>query len=108
MPLELKITTEQQVMVHLNPTTSRGKPVAVDGIPTWEVAAGDVILQPSATGLDCNIVSPDSAGESQVLVSADADLGEGVTTITDTIKITAGDPQATSLGLKADAPVDKP
>lgn len=108
MPLEIKLTTEQQVTVHINPVTLKGKPAPLDGIPAWTVPIGGAVLQPAPDGLSCVIVSPDVAGESQVLVSADADLGPGVETISDTIAVTVGSPNAASLGLKADAPVPKP
>lgn len=108
MSIALKFSTEQQVTVHINPVTPKGKPVALDGVPVWQVAVGDVTLQPAADGLSCTIVSADTPGQSQVLVSADADLGEGVETISDTIDALVSDPQASSLGLTADAPVTKP
>lgn len=108
MPLEIKLTTEQQVRVTLNPVTPKGKPVPVDGVPTWAIVAGDATLDPAPDGLSCMIVSPDNAGQSQVLVSADADLGEGVNTITDTISVLASDPQAASLGLTVGTIENKP
>lgn len=106
--LSLKITTEQQVVVHLNPVTPKGKPVGLDGIPTWTVVDGLGTVTPAADGLSATLVSPDTAGVTNFLVSADADLGAGVDTITDTIQLTVTDPDASSLGLVADAPTVKP
>lgn len=108
MSLELKFTTEQQVTVSINPTTPKGQPAALDGVPTWQVASGDVTLQPAPDGKSCVIVSADTPGQSQVLVSADADLGSGVDTISDTISCLVSDPQASSLGLTASPPENKP
>lgn len=110
MPLEIALTTEQQVRVTLDPVMPKGKPVPVpvDGVPTWAIVSGEATLDPAPDGLSCMIVSPDSAGQSQVLVSADADLGAGVNTITDTISVLASDPQAASLGLTVGTPENKP
>ena len=108
MPLALKLTTEQQVVVHLAPVTPKGKAVKLDGVAAWSVVSGDATITPSDDGLSCTIVSPDVAGQSQVLVSADADLGTGVDTISDTISVDVADQDATALGLTADAPTIKP
>lgn len=112
MPLKIKISDEQQVNVKLNPVTPKGKPVKVDGIPVWAIAdpPGDTVstLVPAADGLSCLLVSSVLPGVTNITVSADADLGEGVNTISDTIELTVTDPQATSLGLVADPATDKP
>ena len=108
MPLTIKLTTEQQVVVHLNPVTPKGVPVDLDGAPVWTVPVGGATITPSDDGLSCTIVSPDNAGQSQVLIIADADLGSGIETISDTIDVEAANPNASSLGLTADAPTLKP
>lgn len=107
MPLQLKITDEQKVNVRLVPVTQRGKPVPLDGKPEWSVVDGDSTLAVSDDGMSAFLVSNDTPGITNFQVSADADLGEGVSTITDTIQLTVVDPQASSLGLVSDPPVDK-
>ena len=107
MPLQLKINDEQKVNVTLNPVTSSGKPVKVDGKPEWVADAGGSTLQVSQDGMSATLISSDLPSVTVFTVSADADLGQGVTTISDTIELTVTDPQASSLGLKADPPVDK-
>lgn len=106
MPLQIKINDEQKVNVTLKPVTPKGKPVAVQN-PQWSVVDGDSTLVVGADGMSADLVSADTPGITNYLVSADADLGEGVDTISDTIALTVVDPQATSLGLSAGAPVDK-
>ncbi len=108
MPLDIKLTNEQQVVVHLKPVTPKGNPAKLDGLPTWNVVSGDVTIAVSDDGLSCTIVSPDLAGPAVISVQADADLGEGVTNISDTINVNTVDAEASSLGLTADAPTDKP
>jgi len=63
--------------------TKTGAIGSVDGVPTWEIVSGDVTITPDETGLSC-IIFPNSAGVVEVKVSADADLGEGVTLIEQT------------------------
>lgn len=110
MPLQLHISTEQKVIVRLVPTTPGGKPAQVDGVPTWEMQEGgdpDVVLTASEDGLSCEMVSGTAPSQNVINVSADADMGTGVTHITDTISLAITDPMAKNLGLVADEPVLK-
>lgn len=94
----ITITNEQKIPVTLNPVTAAGNPAQVDGVPTWEVVAGDATLEVSEDGLSCYLISG-SVGNSQITVTADADLGEGVRAITDTIDLAVVSAEASSLGL---------
>ena len=107
MPLALKITNEQKINVALNPVTATGKPAKLDGKPTWSVISGDSTIVVADDGLSADLVSSDSAGDTQYLVEADADLGEGVQTISDTIALRVDGAQAESLGLVAGQPTPK-
>ena len=105
MPLDVSIDTTQKVRVAANPVTASGKAAKVDGPVTFTVATGDVTIAPSdATSV---FLVSGANGDSTVTVSADADLGPGVTTITDTITLHVTDGQATALGLVADKPIAK-
>ncbi len=76
------ITTTQQFSITPNFTDRKGKPAAIDGLPTYassNEAAASVV--PSADGLSATVVAQ-GIGDYAVSVSADADLGAGVTTIT--------------------------
>lgn len=105
--LELKITNEQKIEVKLNPVSQGGKPVQLDGKPDWTVLSGDATVEPSEDGLSAFLVSGDNPGDTQVLVEADADLGEGKVTVSDTIKLTVEGALAENLGLSAGEPVQK-
>lgn len=102
---EISITTEQKVHVKLNPTTAAGKPSSLDGAATFEVVSGDATVE-NIDELSAWIISG-AAGVSVVSVSADADLGEGVVTITDSITVTVSDPMAANLGLIVGTPEPK-
>ena len=113
--LELVITNEQKIQVTLTPVTATGKPAQLDGAATFEVINGDAKIEPvvdeTGTGSilpnTAWIVSGDLPGDSQIMVSADVDLGEGVGTISDIIKLTVAGAKAVSLGLTVGAPVAK-
>lgn len=106
--MDIVLTNEQQVKVTLAPVTSKGKPAPLDGAPTWAVASGTCTLNVAPDGLSAVIVSGDNAGDSEITVSADADLGAGVVTVSDAIRVTVNGAQAQSLGLTAEPPTTKP
>ena len=108
MPLELKITNEQQVDVTVSPRTDSGKPAKLDGSPAWTVISGNSQVVVSEDGLSATLVSSDQPGDTVIAVSADADLGEGVEEIADTITLSVIGATAKNLGLTAGTPTPKP
>jgi hypothetical protein len=107
MPLELKITNEQQVDVTVSPRTDSGKPAKLDGSPAWTVISGNSQVVVSEDGLSATLVSSDEPGDTIVSVKADADLGEGVEEIADTITLSVIGATAKNLGLTAGTPTQK-
>ena len=105
--LELKITNEQKVEVGLNPVTLTGKPAELDGDATLTVISGSSTVELLPGGRSAFLVSSDSPGDTEILVEADADLGEGVEKISDIIKLTVAGARAASLGLVAKEAVPK-
>lgn len=105
--VQVKLNNEQKVTATLAPKTGKGKSVAVDGKPTWTVATGDVTLEVADDGMSATIISSDSPGTSEVVVEADADLGEGVVTISEVLEVTVAGALASNLGLTVGTPVDK-
>lgn len=109
--LTVNLTTEQQVLVTLSPKTATGKPAKLDGVPTWVLQDGDATIVVASDGLSATLVSEDALGpglgESHFLVSADADLGQGIDTITDIITLVVTNPKATDLGFTVSAPTSK-
>jgi hypothetical protein len=95
----ITITNEQKVQVTLTPTTAAGNPATVDGVPVWTVLSGDATLEISEDGLSAFLVSGKANINSQIEVSADADLGEGVATITDVIDLAVVAASASALGV---------
>lgn len=105
--LELKITNEQKIEVALTPITATGKPAELDGPASFTVISGSATVEVLEGGRSAFLVSGDLPGDSEILVEADADLGEGVETISDIIKLSVLGAKAASLGLTAKAAVAK-
>lgn len=105
--IEVKLTNEQKVNVTVNPVTATGKPAKVDGAPVWIVSDGNATVKVADDGLSADLISSDDPGTSTIVVSADADLGEGVQTITDSISLVTVAANAASLGFTVGTPVAK-
>jgi len=102
--LELSCTNEEKIRVIVNPVTPAGHPIAIDGKVAASVQAGDGSVVLEDDGKSFTIVSGDNPGDTSVLVSADADLGEGVETISDLVILHVAGAKAKSLGLTAGSP----
>jgi hypothetical protein len=107
MPVAVTITNEQKVTASLAPVTDTGKAAKLDGAPVWSVVTGTGTVVPAADGLSAELISGDDPGDTQYLVKADADLGQGVVEISDTIDLTVQGALATNLGIAISAPVPK-
>ncbi len=103
------ITTEQKVQVTLKPTTQAGQPAQLDpkSPPKWSVPTGDCKLEVADDGMSAWIISSDTPGQSQVLVDADADLGDGVVDVSDFLTVNVAGAMAANLGLTVGVPVLK-
>jgi len=76
------ITTTQQFTIPSPFVDRKGKPAPVDGIPVWASSNEAVAtVTPGPGGLSA-VVKAQGVGEYTISVSGDADLGEGVNTIT--------------------------
>lgn len=104
--MQVNLTTEQKVLLALKPVTAGGKPATLDGKPTWSVD-GDASILPADDGLSCEVIAGDDIGTATVTVSADADLGEGVVNIADSVDVTIVHAQASNLGLSVGTPETK-
>lgn len=99
-------TNEEKVQLHFTPKTASGKDAKIEGDITYEVTAGDATVD-SSDNRNPFIVSGDTAQQSRILASGDADLGEGIVLISEEIVYDVTLPTAISFGVTADAPVAK-
>jgi hypothetical protein len=97
----ITITNEQKVQVSLAPVTQAGNPAVLDGVPSWSVTEGDATLEVAEDGLSAFLVSGAASVNSKISVTADADLGEGVISITDVIDLAVVAATASALGIVA-------
>ena len=104
--LELKITNEQKIKLTVAPVTATGKSAALDGSVAFTIQSGAATFE-RVDDTSGYLVSSDTPGDTVFLVEADADLGTGVETISDVVKLTVEGARATSLGLSAGAPEPK-
>jgi len=94
--------------VTLTPKTDSGKPAKLDGVPVWSVISGTSTVVPAADGLSADLISSDEPGVTVFLVDADADLGEGVEDLQETIELTVAGENAKNLGITVGTPTNKP
>lgn len=88
----------------LKPKDRHGNPAPVDGVPVWSVSDDSLLtVTPSEDGLRATVQAVGPVGTGQVVVKADADLGEGFKEIIGTadVDIVAG--EATELAIDLDS-----
>ncbi len=92
------ITTTQQFTLSITPVDRKGKPAPVDGAPSWASSNEAVAsVVPNPGGLSALVVAQ-GIGDYTISVSADADLGEGVLTITASDSGSVSQGTATAVG----------
>ena len=103
--MALILTDEQKVSLSIDPRTAAGNPAKVDGVPVWSVSDSNVLtIVPSEDGKSAVVTTTGQLGASQVSVSADADLGEGVRTIAATLDVTVVAAEAATLAITSGTP----
>lgn len=108
------INTDQMYQgVTLEITDSKGRPAAVEGAPVWASSDETVLtVTASADGMSADINTVAPGGPARVSVTADADLGAGVTQIvgfSEDINVTQGPSSvASTLKITLPAATDKP
>jgi len=95
-------TNEEKVLISLNPMTAAGNPASVDGAPVWNVTSGDCTLEVAPDGLSCYLISGAADVINTVEVTADADMGNEILTISETIVYTVTAAQAAALGVTSE------
>jgi hypothetical protein len=106
--MSLILTDVQKVELSISPTSAAGNPAPLDGTPVWSSSDESVLaITASEDGLSAVAVTTGKLGRAQVNVSADADLGDGVKTITGVLDVEVRVSEAVSLAVSAGSPTDK-
>lgn len=104
-----KMNTIQQQQFSIQPVDAKGHPAKVDGAPVWLTDNTDVVaLAPSADGLSCTVTAVGIPGTATIQVTADADLGTGVTPLVGKIDLTIDPAPATSIVITPGPVSDQP
>ena len=104
----MKITDVQKVVGSIAPQDAAGNPAPVDGVPVWESSDTSIVTVTAAPdGMSAVVEAVGPLGTAQVSVSADADTGEGVVTITALADIEVLASQATAVGISFGVPEAK-
>ncbi len=106
--MALVLTDIQKVKLSISPKSAAGNPAPVDGVPSWSVSDASVAsIVVADDGLSAEVLTTGVLGFVQVTVDADADLGEGVETITGVLDIEVKASAAVTLDIGAGAPENK-
>ena len=101
----ITLTDLQKVSCSIKPVDAMGNPAQVDGVPEWSVSDSAMLtVVPSSDGLTAVVSTVGPIGTAQVTVTADADLGEGLVSISGVLDVTITGSQATSLSITAGTP----
>ncbi len=104
----LVLTDIQKVGFTVSAVSAAGNPASLDGAPVWTCTDDSLLsLVVSEDGLSCEAVTTGKLGVAQVKVEADADLGEGVTSLFGVIDVQIVASQAVNLEVKPGVPTDK-
>ncbi len=108
------ITTDQNYpSVVLSIADAQGRPANVDGVPVWASSDETVLrVTASADGMGAVVDTVAPGGPARITVTADADLGAGVITLTgvsEDVNVTQGTAhQASTMTLNLGTATDKP
>ncbi len=99
----------EQVVLSVVPVDAKGNAAAVDGAPVWGSSDPSVAtVTPAADGLSATVAAAGPLGKTQISVTADADLGEGVESVVGTLEIAVVAGKAVSLSIKTGTPEEIP
>jgi len=113
----LTIRDDQKTTLSIEPLDAKGKPALLDGAPVWAGSDDTVFtLVPASDGLSAvlSAVAPNPTDPTtgapipaRVVVTADADLGSGVTPLTGTLDVVVTGGQAVTLTINAAPPANQ-
>lgn len=96
-----QIPNDKNLQVSIKPVDAYGVPAKVDGIPVWAVAdPATAEIQVADDGMSALLVpSVPLLDGGQLSVTADADLGDGIKTLTGTLEFSVVASEAVGLGI---------
>ena len=103
------LTDTQEVRAAISPLDPAKNPAQIDGVATWESSDPKVltVTPVDKTGLVVTISTVGNLGSATVSVTADADLGDGVRSITETMDFEVSAGEASSLNPSIGTPTER-
>jgi len=106
--MAITLTDTQKVSVSITPVDAKGNAARVDGVPFWSTGDLSVLaVVPADNGLSAEVFALGPLGVTQVIVTADADLGEGVKPITGILDVTVIGGEAVALTVNTGVPEEQ-
>lgn len=104
----LQLTDTQQCDVSVKALNRKGNPAPVQN-PVWSSSDSTVatVTQDAVDGLKAKVVAG-AAGTTQINVSADADMGDGVKPISAVLDVTVVGGQAVTFAVTTGTPTEQP
>ena len=104
---KMDLRDDQKVLLSIQPVDAKGQPAVVDGAPTWASSDETVVtLEVASDGMSA-VASGVTPGAARVVVTADADLGSGVTPLSGSLDFTITAGNAVSLTITAGTPANQ-
>ena len=92
------MTNSQQATASIKIVDKRGQPAPVDGIPVWASSDETIVtVTPAVDGMSAVVAAVGPLGTAKVSVTADADLGTGVSSIFGSLDVTITQGQAVGI-----------
>lgn len=101
--MALLLTADQKVKLTITPVDSYGNLTVVENV-TWEVSDPSVVSIEEITSTEVYVVAVGPAADAQVVVKADAKVGDGETVLTGILDFTILPAEAVSLSVVAGTP----
>src|SRR5262245_8616952 len=105
--MSLILANDHKVTASIQPVDAKGNPAAIDGLAAWSSSSADIVTVTniSADSLSADVVPGTALGTAQINVTADADLGSGVTTINGVLDVQVVAGQAVGFTISTSPPV---
>jgi len=102
----LILANDHQARASIQPVDAKGNPAPIDGMPNWTSSSADIasVQNIAPDGLSADIVPGTKLGTCQVNVTADADLGSGVSTISGVLDVQVAAGQAVAFVISTEPP----
>lgn len=102
------LTSSQQVGIRVNPTDKKGNPAPLDGNAQFaSTDDGIATVAAGSDGLSAVVKATGKIGACQIIVTGDADLGEGIQTLQGVLDVNVIAGQAASFGITTDVPTEQ-